>query len=346
MRADDCLRHFLQEKPKEAENPKPRKQVALLEDMADTAVTKPTTDFGARQQTAKNLMTQAQHKASQDRHSEAADLYARAEELYGACNDSASQQDAATKKQTALYQAQMDAKAEDAKRKAARASVNQGLRAMQENDDEGALNHFSSAEQTLNQMREIDAQVLEEIRRHKDEAADKVSRNARAKLAALQNVEKQQEDLANERAQELRAREAAFRTHEEEARKHELAARRMQSSVAAPGKDGAAGAQAGAGSGAASPPSPNAGKPSPPQGLNAEQRLAEMEAMKEKRRKEQEKKREEQRKAEAVHRKLYQKSVTTQLASALGLPAGKARRLLCSLLPAIEPCLCIGSEPL
>ena len=124
--------------------------------MADTAMTKPTTDFGARSETAKNLMAQAQHKASQNRHSEAADLYARAEELYSSCNDASSAQDASTKKQTALYQAQMETKAEDAKRKAARASINLGMRAMTESDDEGALNHFSSVEQTLVQMREAD----------------------------------------------------------------------------------------------------------------------------------------------------------------------------------------------
>jgi hypothetical protein len=57
--------------------------------------------------------------------------------------------------------------------------------------------------------------------------------------------------------------------------------------------------------------------------VTAEERLAEMEAMKEQRRREQEKKREEQRKAEDVHRKMYQKSVTSQLASALGLPPGE-----------------------
>ena len=57
--------------------------------------------------------------------------------------------------------------------------------------------------------------------------------------------------------------------------------------------------------------------------MSAEERLAEMEAMRERRRREQDKKRGEQRKAEDVHRKMYQKSVTTQLASALGLPAGE-----------------------
>jgi hypothetical protein len=64
-------------------------------------------------------------QVSQNKHNEAAELYAQAEELFGTFNDTASQQEAVTKKQTARYQVQMDAKAAEAKRKAARISINQ-----------------------------------------------------------------------------------------------------------------------------------------------------------------------------------------------------------------------------
>ena len=154
-----------QGKPKEKENAKPRKQAVLLEDMAGSTVTKPTTDFGVRQATAKKLMEDAQRKTAQDKHAEAADLYAQAEELFGTFNDVGSQQEAATNKQAALYQAQMHTKAVDAKRKAARISINQGLRAMNDKDDGAALNHFSSAEQALEDLRDTDKEVLAEIRR-------------------------------------------------------------------------------------------------------------------------------------------------------------------------------------
>ena len=310
----------MQDKPQETEKiMKPRKQAVLLEDMAGATITKPTTDFGARQETAKKLMLQAQHKISQNKHGEAADLYAHAEELFGTFNDIDSQQDAATKKQTALYQAQMEQKAAEAKRKTARVSINQGLHAMNNNDDAGALNHFSSAEQSLGEMKDTDQEVLIEIRRHKDQAAAKIAQKTQVKLSALQHGSQQLEDLTKDREQQLREKEANMRKHEVQARKHELAARRLQASVAAPSNGTSASGGVVGGGGSSSPPG---GGACPGVG-SAQSRMAELEAMKEKRRMEQEKKVGEQRKNDDIHRKLYQTSVTNQLASALGLPTDK-----------------------
>ena len=214
-----------QDMPKGAEKPKPRKAVALLEDMADATVLKPTTDFGARQEHAKQLMSQAQHKSSQKKFGESADLYGRAEELYLSLNDTVGAEEAASKRQTAVYQAQMDTRACDAKLKNVRISINQGLHAMQKRDDQAALMHFSSAEQMLQGMRDADQQVLQEIRKHKVEAEERIKCQAHAQLSALQNVEQQQDDIARMREQQLRQREVSLRAHEVEARKHEMAAR-------------------------------------------------------------------------------------------------------------------------
>ena len=42
-------------------------------------------------------------------------------------------------------------------------------------------------------MKDTDAEVLTEITKHKDQAAAKMSRKTNVKLAAIQNVDKQQE---------------------------------------------------------------------------------------------------------------------------------------------------------
>ena len=224
------------DKPKEADKPnKPRKHCELLDDLADASITKPTTDFGARQKAAKDIMAQAQLKVSQGKHDDAAELYGKAENLFSTFNDIVAQQDAANLKQKAIYQAQMDAKARDAKRKAAKISINQGLRAMQDDDAESALNHFSSAEQTLAGMSSADTELKDAIREHKEEASAKLARNVQLRQAALQLATTEHtDDSQDTQLQLVRDKEAACRALqvETEARKHELLARRIHASAA------------------------------------------------------------------------------------------------------------------
>ena len=70
--------------------------------------------------------------------------------------------------------------------------------------------------------------VHAEIRKHKQEADSRIASKGNAALAARQNIEQQQHDLATVREKQLREKEASLRAHEAEARKHELAARRAR----------------------------------------------------------------------------------------------------------------------
>lgn len=282
------------DKPKEADKPnKPRKQCELLDDLADASITKPTTDFGARQKAAKDIMAQAQLKVSQGKHDDAAELYGKAENLFSTFNDIVAQQDAANLKQKAIYQAQMDAKARDAKRKAAKISINQGLRAMQDDDAESALNHFSSAEQTLAGMSSADSELKDAIRKHKEEASAKLARNVQLRQAALQLATAEHtDDSQDTQLQLVRDKEAVCRALqvETEARKHELLARRINASAATLGSDARDASSAAVAAAAAVAA-----------GSSSAERVRELEEMKLRRRLETQKKVQQQRQTEQLH---------------------------------------------
>ena len=302
--------------PAEKKEPRMRKQVALLEDMTDTHQLKPSTEFGARQHMAQDFMVQAQRKTMQQKHAEAADLYAKAQKLFESFSDSKSAEEAASKKESSQIQAQMEAKASDAKLKKARAAINQGLRAMQACNDEDALRYFSSAEQMLEGMKDTDRQVLDEIRKHKQEADSRIASKGNAALAARQNIEQQQHDLATVREKQLREKEASLRAHEAEARKHELAARRFVDANHPAG--GLRSAEQGVQLRSDLLLDDTEKVASPPQAPLS--RRSEIEAIKEKRRKEQAGRMQLQRQGEQLHRTLYHNAVSHQLASALGVP--------------------------
>ena len=286
------------DKPKEADKPnKPRKQCELLDDLADASITKPTTDFGARQKAAKDIMAQAQLKVSQGKHDDAAELYGKAENLFSTFNDIVAQQDAANLKQKAIYQAQMDANARDAKRKAAKISINQGLRAMQDDDAESALNHFSSAEQTLAGMSSADTELKDAIRKHKEEASAKLVRNVQLRQAALQLATVEHtDDSQDTQLQLVRDKETACRALqvETEARKHELLARRIHASAATLASDARDASSATAAAAAAAAAAVAAGS-------STAERVKELEEMKLRRRLETQKKVQQQQQTEQLH---------------------------------------------
>eukprot|EP00960_Hanusia_phi_P078023 768769-Hanusia_phi.AAC.3 len=289
---------------------KPKLHVDLLEEMAVGKVQKPSTEMGTKMERAKDLMERA-NAFMTGNHCERA-----AETLFKSCNDLSRAFEASTKRQQAIFQAQMQIKSKEQNTQKARLSVNQAIKCMKEKKFEAAIGHLEIAESIFLESEEEEA--LSEIRKLKEEASlmnieskSQQQHKSRSEsevilpFFSLVASERCNQDASQEWQMKIKEQEFRIKAIQSEAKKHEEVARALQGNLNIDEEQLQSASER---------------KTNPTEGLvlDSERRRAEIDMMKEARRREAESKMASMRQVEEIHRKLYVQTVQTQLAQAVG----------------------------
>eukprot|EP00961_Rhodomonas_salina_P021924 295218-Rhodomonas_salina.1 len=118
----------------------------LLEDIGASKVSRPTTEFGVKQELAKELMVKGQECVSKKRFQEALKKFEEAEALFQGLNDTKMVMEANTKKSQAQLQLKMYAQEQEANENRAKTLVMNGLKALKNDQCDEATDCFISAE--------------------------------------------------------------------------------------------------------------------------------------------------------------------------------------------------------